>query len=220
MTIAQWLRALPVAGEDLPDVDLDRLPEDPITLVVDSIRHAVDAGVPAPHAMTLATADPAGLVSARALILKDATGDRLAFATRRDSFKAAQLAANPRAAVVFLWPAVGDQLRAYGPVIDLGDEASAADFLARNPYSRASCVTGHQGEELPDRDVHAAAFTAALEKVTADPDYVDPDWRAMALVPDAVEWWHTSRAGQVRVVYERAGEDAARVRWRRFLRWP
>lgn len=215
MTFATWLRALPVAPPDLPDIGTDELPEDPITLVRQLVEQAAAAGVPAPHAMTLATSDRSGEVSARTLILKDADAGRLCFATHRDSYKAAQLADNPRAALSFFWAGVGDQLRAWGPVRDLGDEAGAADFLARSEYSRATCVTGHQGEELPDRATHRAAWTQALEWVRTHPESVDPDWRAYAVEPEAVEWWHTSPAGQVRVRYTRHTEG-----WRTTLRWP
>ena len=216
MTFAEWLRALPAAGPDLPDVELDALPDEPIALVRDRLERAAAAGVPAPHAMTLATSDRAGEVSARTVILKDATAGGLRFATHADSYKARQLQVNPRAALTFCWPALGDQIRVWGPVRDLGDEASAADFLARSEFSRATCVTGHQGDELDDLATHRSAWAAALEWVRANPGAVDPHWRAYGLRPAGVEWWHTSGAGQVRVAYQRADGGT----WRRFLRWP
>lgn len=214
--LAQRLRGLPIVPEDAPDLDVEALPADPIAMLVQRLERAITMGVRAPHAMSLATSDAVGVVSARVLILKDADEHGLHFATHRDSFKMRQIRGNPRAAVTMMWPAAGEQVRAYGPVVDLGDEASAADFSARGDHSRAGCVTGRQGEELADRATHAAAFAAALERVRADPAHVEPGWRAMALVPEAVELWHSSHAGQVRVVYER-GDGS---QWRRFLRWP
>lgn len=218
MTFATWLRALPVADADLPDLDESALPEDPIVLVRRLVEQAAEAGVRAPHAMTLATADSHGEVSARTLILKDADAGRLCFATHRESYKARQVADNPRAAVAFFWPEVGDQLRAWGPVRDLGDAAGAADFLARSEFSRATCVTGHQGEVLPDRATHRTAWDRALDWVRANPEGIDPGWRAYAIEPVSIEWWHTSPAGQVRVRYER--ESAESDEWTRALRWP
>ena len=218
MSFATWLRALAVADPDLPDLDESTLPDDPIVLVRRLVEHAAGAGVRAPHAMTLATADSQGEVSARTLILKDADAGRLCFATHRDSYKARQVADNPRAAVTFFWPEVGDQLRAWGPVRDLGDEASGADFLARSEFSRATCVTGHQGELLPDRATHRTAWNRALDWVRAHPEAIDPDWRAYAIEPVAIEWWHTSLQGQVRVRYERESPDSEA--WDRSLRWP
>lgn len=212
---AAWLRALPVAGSGLPDLDLDALPADPVTLVRERVREAADAGVPAPHAMTLATSDDRDEVSARTLILKDAVEDRLCFATSRLSYKGRQLAANPRAALVLCWPSRGDQLRAWGPVVDLGDEAARRDLAARSVYSRATCLTGHQGEELDDLETQRSAWATALERVRAEPDLEMPDWRAYAVVVEGAEWWHTSGHGQVRVAYQREGAG-----WRRFLRWP
>lgn len=214
-SFATWLRALPVGDPELPDVDLDALPADPITLVREKVRQAADAGVAAPHAMTLATSDGEGEVSARTLILKDAVEDRLCFATSRLSYKARQLAENPRAAVVLCWPSRGDQLRAWGAVVDLGDEAARRDLAARSVYSRATCLTGRQGEELVDLDSQRAAWAAALQRVRAEPDLEMPDWRAYAVVVEGAEWWHTSGQGQVRVAYQREGAG-----WKCFLRWP
>ena len=134
--LRERLRALPVLGTDLPGLDPDAAPDDPVDLFVAWLEDAVDAGLPAPHAATLSTADAGGRVDARTLILQDVGPDGWSFATRSDSPKGAALAENPHAALTFLWRERGRQVRVRGPVVRLGPEASAADF-SRGPSSRA-----------------------------------------------------------------------------------
>src|SRR5699024_3365855 len=67
------LRGLPVSAGPLASFDPASAPGDPLALFRDWFAEAVEAGVPEPHAMTLATADAEGAPSARILIMKDLT---------------------------------------------------------------------------------------------------------------------------------------------------
>ncbi len=69
--LGDLLRALPVFAVDLPDFDAERAPVGPVPLFTTWLLAAVAAGVPEPHAMTLATVDGAGRPSTRLLICKD-----------------------------------------------------------------------------------------------------------------------------------------------------
>ena len=65
------LRSLPSFPDDLPQFSVHSAPDDPSDLFIDWLREAIDARVLAPHAMTLSTSGPDGVVTARTLILKD-----------------------------------------------------------------------------------------------------------------------------------------------------
>ena len=54
-----------------PRFDPDTAPDDPVQLFVAWLGDAAAAGVPAPHAMTLATVDAAGRPDARTTLLED-----------------------------------------------------------------------------------------------------------------------------------------------------
>ncbi|WP_312180798.1 pyridoxamine 5'-phosphate oxidase family protein [Arthrobacter sp.] len=125
------LRALPDFPAELPDFDPAAAPADPAELFRLWLDEALAAGVPQPHAFSLATADTAGSPSSRMLILKDIDDDGWQFATARTSRKGRELAANPRAAMNFFWQALGRQVRVAGSVVPLSDEASAADWDER-----------------------------------------------------------------------------------------
>jgi pyridoxamine 5'-phosphate oxidase len=69
------LRSLPDFPADLPDFDPDSAPADPVELFRLWLDEALAAGVPQPHACSLATADSTGQPSARMLILKNIDDD-------------------------------------------------------------------------------------------------------------------------------------------------
>src|SRR5699024_5024741 len=144
-----WLRALPTFSGSLPQFDPGSAPASAVDLFTTWLSGAAAAGTPMPHAAVLSTASAEGVVSARTLILKDIDDDGgWVFATQATSPKARDIAANPRAALTFFWAGQGRQVRLQGPVRQLPQHASAEDFQARSPRSRAACITGTQSAPL------------------------------------------------------------------------
>ena len=125
------LRALPDFAENLPSFDPATAPEDPAELFLAWLDEALAAGIPQPHAFSLATADAAGNLSSRMLILKNLDGDGWHFATSRTSRKGRELEENPRAAMNFYWHGLGRQIRVSGNVVQLSAEASRRDWDER-----------------------------------------------------------------------------------------
>lgn len=211
------LRRLPALAGDLPELDPDALPRDPVTAFLGWFAEALEAGVPEPHAVTVATADAAGRPSSRVVVLKDVDDEgRWVFATDRRSRKSRDLAANPAVALSFYWQPLGRQVRIAGTAAALDTQACAADFLARSPASRAAAFATRPGEPLPGLHALRDAMRSALAHVEAHPDDVLADWVVYAVVPDEVELWQGSgsRAHQ-RMVYRRAARG-----WSRDLVWP
>ncbi|CAN5435313.1 pyridoxal 5'-phosphate synthase [soil metagenome] len=146
-------------------------------LFVEWLCHAIDSGVPEPHAMTLSTVSGSGRPSARVLILRDVTADDAGwhFATSAASPKAVQLSTNPVAALAFYWPALGRQVRIEGTVTVDPPEVAEADFLARSPDARAHL----------DID----------------------DWRSYAVRAEAVEFWQADPGRRhLRLRYARSAD--------------
>jgi pyridoxamine 5'-phosphate oxidase len=200
----------------LPVFEPEESPQGPVELFLAWLDDAVRARIPAPHAMVLSTADAAGEVSARTLILKDLDARGWHFATQASSPKGRALAENPRAALTFLWAGLGRQVRLAGEVTPLGPELSAADFLARPEGSRAAALVGHQSEPLAGREEYWSAFDDALRRVREDPAATAPGWSAYALSPRTVEFWQaTPDRGQIRLRYRATGDG-----WTKGLLWP
>ncbi|MBE1877713.1 pyridoxal 5'-phosphate synthase [Myceligenerans pegani] len=216
-TLRERLRALetfPRPG--LPELDPGAAPTTPHELFGIWLDEAIDAGVLAPHAVVLSTADVAGNVHARTVILKDVTDEGWWFASQSSGPKGRDLEANPHAAMTFLWPGLGRQVRVSGTASPADPGTSRADFLARPDLSRAAGLVNRQSEPLGSLAEYDAAFAAALDAVTADPRLVAPEWTAFALAPTEVEFWQASDDGpHVRLLYR---EDGAG--WTTGLLWP
>jgi pyridoxamine 5'-phosphate oxidase len=215
--LREMLRSQRAFPGQLPGFDPRAAPADPVTLFLRWLEAAIQAGVPAPHTMTLATADERGQPSSRVLICKDVDGEgRWHFASSAASGKGRDLAVNPAAALSFWWPQQGRQIRVRGAAVPAGERASAADFLARPPASRAEGLVGHQSEPLGDQAELDRAFRAAHARVLADPELVAPAWTLYTLTAEQVEFWQGDpERRHVRLRYQRAGSA-----WTRQLLWP
>ncbi|MGH6901647.1 MAG: pyridoxine/pyridoxamine 5'-phosphate oxidase, partial [Geminicoccaceae bacterium] len=89
-------------------------------------------GLMEPNAMALATVDAEGRPAARTVLLKGLDRRGLTFFTNLDSRKARELAANPKAALLFWWPAQARQVRFEG-VIEAVEDAEADAYFASRP---------------------------------------------------------------------------------------
>ena len=89
---------------------------DPITQFERWFQDALDAELPLPNAMTLATASAAGRPSARAVLLKGVDAGGFVFYTNYESRKARELAENPYASLVFVWTQLERQIRIDGAI--------------------------------------------------------------------------------------------------------
>jgi pyridoxamine 5'-phosphate oxidase len=214
--LPSFLRSLPTFPDELPRFAVEAAPEHPAALFTDWLSQAIDAGVLAPHAMTLSTSGPDGVVTARTLILKDINEHGWVFASRDDGEKARDIGGNPFAALTFFWPALGRQVRVTGPVRKRPRAEGEADFLARPARSRAAAFVGHQSEPLGSIEEFTAAHANALAQVTENPRLVARSWNTWAVAADTVEFWQASPdSAHVRLRYRLHG----RV-WERGLLWP
>jgi len=189
---------------------------------VATVRELLDAaraaGEPEPTAMTLATVDAHGRVSARIVLLKQLDERGAVFFTNGDSDKAAQLAAHPQAALCLHWKMLRDgiQVRIEGSVERTGDAESDAYFATRPRDSQIGAWASLQSQTLPARADLDARIAQFEKQFAGQPVPRPPHWGGYRLVPDLIEIWYGQRARlHERVRYERAGE-----RWAQRLLYP
>ncbi len=165
-------------------------------------------GVAAPDAMVVATADGAGVPSARVVLLRGFDDDGFRFYTSYDSAKGADLAANPRAALVWHWPEQGRQVRAVGPVTRVSADESSAYWRNRPRASRISAWASRQSEPIADRATLEAAAAEVGERFGVDDVPLPPFWGGYLVTPDAVEFWqHRDDRLHDRLRYARDGSS-------------
>jgi pyridoxamine 5'-phosphate oxidase len=150
---------------------------------------AVAAELPEPNAMVLATADADGAPDARIVLMKGYDQFGIVFVTSYASAKGAQLAVNPRAALVFPWHAVQRQVRVAGRVERVGDPASDDLWNPRPRGAQLAAVASVQSTVVEDREELAERVRLLDEETGEGPVPRPPIWGGYRVVPERVEFW-------------------------------
>lgn len=184
MNLADLRRDYALAALDRSDVD-----PDPIVQFTRWFDEARRADILEPNAMTLATATPDGLPSARVVLLKDVSARGFTFYTDYRSQKGEELAANPRAALVFLWKEIERQVRITGRVERVSREESEGYYRSRPAGSRVGAWASVQSSVLDSRATLEDAVAAAQARFEGTDIPLPPHWGGYRVVPDSLEFW-------------------------------
>jgi pyridoxamine 5'-phosphate oxidase len=169
---------------------------------------AVAAQVPEPNAMVLATATGDGATSARTVLLKEVDERGFVFYTNLQSRKGRQLAANPRASLVFGWYALHRQVLVDGGVQPVGDDDADAYFATRPRGAQIGAWASPQSTVLDSRETLEQTWAAVAQRHPGDTAIPRPaHWSGRRVVPDTVEFWAGRRDRlHDRLRYRRDGE--------------
>lgn len=148
---------------------------------------ALAAQVPEPNAMALSTVDADGWPSSRIVLLKGYGEQGYTFFTNYLSRKGEELAANPRAALLFFWQPLERQVRIEGFVNKVAPEESDQYFHSRPPGSRIGAWASEQSRPIT-REALEAREREFRERYGDDPPR-PPHWGGYRLAPTAFEFW-------------------------------
>ena len=142
-----------------------------------------------PNAMALATVDAAGQPSVRMVLLKGHGPDGFVFYTNRESRKAGDLAAVPKAALLFHWKSLRRQIRIEGAVTRATDAESDAYFASRGRDSRLGAWASDQSRPLDTRDTFEARFAEMQARFEGGDVPRPPHWGGYRVTPQTIEFW-------------------------------
>ena len=161
---------------------------DPIRQFEAWFKQALDARLPEPNTMTLATVDARGYPSARIVLIKGVDERGFVFFTNYESRKGLDLAANPHASLLFYWIELERQVRVEGTVVKTAADESDAYFNSRPLGSRIGAWASDQSRPIESRALLEAREKSFSERFGDNPPR-PPHWGGYRLVPDTIEFW-------------------------------
>ncbi|ULK96247.1 pyridoxamine 5'-phosphate oxidase [Bradyrhizobium sp. I71] len=164
--------------------------DEPFALFEAWLNEATKSEPNDPNAMALATVDPDGLPDVRMVLMKGFDTEGFVFYSHIASQKGRELAANPKAALLFHWKSLRRQVRIRGNVTPVTDAEADAYFATRPKQAQIGAWASKQSQELESR----FAFEQAIAKVAAR--YVIGEvprpqgWSGWRITPLRIEFWH------------------------------
>jgi pyridoxamine 5'-phosphate oxidase len=143
-----------------------------------------------PTAMSCATVDADGMPDVRTVLLKGVDERGFTFYTNTESAKGRELAANPKAALLFYWKSLNRQVRIRGAVERVTAEEADAYFATRPKGAQIGAWASQQSRPLESRLAFEKAVALYTAKYALGAVPRPPHWSGYRIVPISIEFWH------------------------------
>lgn len=187
-------------------VDSQATPPQPLALLERWLSDAREAGVPEAQSVAFVTVGGEGRPTARTVSLKRLEDDALVFSSALWTRKAREIVDNPHVALLFHWPSLGRQVHVAGEAL-LAERALSEELFSQRELShRLQTIVSRQGEPIDDIAPLRDRYSHLLDAMEAPPA-CPPDWGAIRVSPQAVEFWSQAPDRlHDRLLYERTRE--------------
>jgi pyridoxamine 5'-phosphate oxidase len=164
--------------------------DEPFGLFAVWFAEAVKSEPNDPNAMALATVDPDGLPDVRMVLLKGFDTAGFVFYSHIDSAKGRELAATPKAGLLFHWKSLRRQVRIRGTVTRVTDAEADAYFATRPKQAQIGAWASKQSQPLESRMAFEKAIAVNAAKYAIGEVPRPPGWSGWRIEPLAFEFWH------------------------------
>jgi pyridoxamine 5'-phosphate oxidase len=161
---------------------------DPLRQFASWLNEALQAQLPEPNAMSLATVGSDLRPSSRIVLIKGYDERGIVWYSNYDSRKGRELAGNPYAALQFHWVELERVVRIEGRVKQVSAEESDTYFHSRPLDSRIGAWASPQSQVIGGRGVLVANAARYGAQYLLNPPR-PPHWGGFRLVPDRWEFW-------------------------------
>jgi pyridoxamine 5'-phosphate oxidase len=152
------------------------------------LNQALEAEIPEPNAMTLATVSSSLRPSTRVVLIKGYDEQGIVWFTNYDSRKGRELAGNPFAALQFHWVELERVVRIEGRVEKISPADSDTYYHSRPLASRIGAWASPQSQSISSREWLQDELKNYADKFQQEPPR-PPHWGGYRLVPDSWEFW-------------------------------
>jgi pyridoxamine 5'-phosphate oxidase len=165
------------------------LADDPIVQFERWLQQSIDADIPDPTAMTVATVDADGQPSQRIVLLKHLDERGFVFYTNYESHKAQDITINPKISLHFPWHVLERQVKICGVASKVSSVESLKYFASRPQESQLAAWASAQSRPISSRQLLMQQFNAMKEKFKQGHIPLPIFWGGYRVEPKTIEFW-------------------------------
>lgn len=175
-------------------LEREGLHENPIEQFKRWMQQTIDAKLPDPNAMTIATVDATGQPSQRIVLLKNLDDKGFVFYTNLGSRKAQELKQNPKISLHFPWYFLERQVKVCGVVEQLSSTEVLKYFVTRPRDSQLGAWASKQSRPISSRALLMQQFESMKNKFAKGAIPLPDFWGGFRVKPHQIEFWQGGEA--------------------------